>query len=190
LSRLHAVAPPRNQTVLITGTAQTNRDCIDGITSRLPLVFGFIAVVMLVLLFLFTGSVTLPVKAVLLNMLSLTATFGALVWIFQDGQSGRGGNHTNRHAGCQRPVLMFCVAFGLSMDYEVFLLARIREYWLGSRRTRADNDESMRTGSGPHGQGNHRRSAAHGRLSSPALISAGVSFMRMFGLRADALPSW
>ena len=79
LARLHAVALPGNQAVLITGMAQTNRDCVDGITSRLPLVFGFIAIVTLVLLFLLTGSVVLPIKAVLLNMLSLTATPGFLM---------------------------------------------------------------------------------------------------------------
>lgn len=181
LSRLHAVAPPRNQTFLITGTAQTNRDCVDGITSRLPLVFGFIAVVMLVLLFLFTGSVTLPVKAVLLNMLSLTATFGALVWIFQDGHLGAAGTTSTGTLAANVPVLMFCVAFGLSMDYEVFLLARIREYWLGSRRTRADNDESIALGLARTGRV-ITAAALLMSISFAALISAGVSFMRMFGL--------
>jgi RND superfamily putative drug exporter len=181
LSRLHAVAPPRNQRVLITGTAQTNRDCVDGITSRLPLVFGFIAVVMLVLLFLFTGSVTLPVKAVLLNMLSLTATFGALVWIFQDGHLGAAGTTSTGTLAANVPVLMFCVAFGLSMDYEVFLLARIREYWLGSRRTRADNDESIALGLARTGRV-ITAAALLMSISFAALISAGVSFMRMFGL--------
>jgi RND superfamily putative drug exporter len=178
---LHAVAPPRNQRVLITGTAQTNRDCVDGITSRLPLVFGFIAVVMLVLLFLFTGSVTLPVKAVLLNMLSLTATFGALVWIFQDGHLGAAGTTSTGTLAANVPVLMFCVAFGLSMDYEVFLLARIREYWLGSRRTRADNDESIALGLARTGRV-ITAAALLMSISFAALISAGVSFMRMFGL--------
>jgi putative drug exporter of the RND superfamily len=181
LSRLHAVAPPRNQKVLITGTAQTNRDCVDGITSRLPLVFGFIAVVMLVLLFLFTGSVILPVKAVLLNMLSLTATFGALVWIFQDGHLGAAGTTPTGTLAANVPVLMFCVAFGLSMDYEVFLLARIREYWLGSRRTRADNDESIALGLARTGRV-ITAAALLMSISFAALISAGVSFMRMFGL--------
>jgi putative drug exporter of the RND superfamily len=181
LARLHAIAPPRHQPVQITGMAQTNRDCVNGITSRLPFVFGFIAVVTLVLLFLLTGSVILPLKAVLLNVLSLTAAFGALVWIFQDGHLGAAGTTSTGTLAVNVPVLMFCIAFGLSMDYEVFLLSRIREYWLDSPRTRADNDESIARGLA--GTGRVITAAALlMSISFAALISAGVSFMRMFGL--------
>ena len=63
-------------------------------------------------------------------MLSLTATFGALVWVFQDGHLGALGTTTNGTLVANVLVLLFCIAFGLSMDYEVFLLSRIREYWL------------------------------------------------------------
>jgi putative drug exporter of the RND superfamily len=181
LARLHAIAPPRHQRVQFTGMAQTNRDCVDGITSRLPLVFGFIAVVTLVLLFLFTGSVLLPIKAVLLNMVSLTAAFGALVWIFQDGHLGAAGTTSTGTLAANVPVLMFCIAFGLSMDYEVFLLSRIREYWLDSPRTRADNDESIALGLARTGRV-ITAAALLMSISFAALISAGVSFMRMFGL--------
>ena len=181
LARLHAIAPLRHQTVQITGMAQTNRDCVNGITSRLPLVFGFIAVVTLVLLFLLTGSVILPIKAVLLNMLSLTAAFGALVWIFQDGHLGAAGTTPTGTLAANIPVLMFCIAFGLSMDYEVFLLSRIREYWLDSPRTRADNDESIARGLARTGRV-ITAAALLMSISFAALISAGVSFMRMFGL--------
>ncbi|OOK70537.1 MMPL family protein [Mycobacterium kansasii] len=132
LDRLHAVALPGGHAVQMTGIAQMNRDCVNGITSRLPVVFGFIAAVTVVLLFLMTGSLLLPIKAVLLNMLSLTAAFGALVWIFQDGHLGALGTTPTGTLVANIPVLMFCIAFGLSMDYEVFLLARIREYWLQS----------------------------------------------------------
>ncbi|MGA9677588.1 MAG: MMPL family transporter [Mycobacterium sp.] len=181
LARLHAIAPPRHQPVQITGMAQTNRDCVDGITSRLPVVFGFIAVVTLVLLFLLTGSVLLPLKAVLLNVLSLTAAFGALVWIFQDGNLGAAGTTSTGTLAANVPVLMFCIAFGLSMDYEVFLLSRIREYWLGSPRTRADNDESIALGLARTGRV-ITAAALLMSISFAALIAAGVSFMRMFGL--------
>ena len=180
LARLHAVALPGNQAVLITGMAQTNRDCVDGITSRLPLVFGFIAIVTLVLLFLLTGSVVLPIKAVLLNMLSLTATFGALVWIFQYGHLGAGTTPTGTLV-VNIPALMFCIAFGLSMDYEVFLLSRIREYWLASPRTIADNDESIALGIAHTGRV-VTAAALLMSISFAALISAGVSFMRMFAV--------
>ena len=82
-----ARAPPAVH-VDMTGTAQVNRDSVDAITTRLPLVLGLIAVIMFVLLFLLTGSIVVPLKALVLNVLSLTAAFGAMVWIFQDGHLG------------------------------------------------------------------------------------------------------
>ncbi len=181
LTRLHAVAAPGDRVVEMTGIAQMNRDCVKGITSRLPWAFGFIAVVTLVLLFLLTGSVVLPIKAVLLNMLSLTAAFGALVWIFQDGHLRALGTTPTGTLVANIPVLMFCIAFGLSMDYEVFLLSRIREYWLASRRTRPDNDESIALGLARTGRV-ITAAALLMSISFAALMSAEVSFMRMFGL--------
>lgn len=181
LARLHAVAPPPDRAVLLAGTAQTNRDCVQGITSRLPWVLAFIATVTLVLLFLLTGSVVLPVKAVLLNVLSLTAAFGALVWIFQDGHLGALGTTSTGTLAVNIPVLMLCIAFGLSMDYEVFLLSRIREFWLDSPRTREDNDDSIARGIARTGRV-ITAAALLMSISFAALISAGVSFMRMFGL--------
>ncbi|GAB3029797.1 membrane protein [Mycobacterium bourgelatii] len=184
LDALHTVFPPGGQQVLITGTAQTNRDCVDGITSRFPFVLGFIAVVTLVLLFLLTGSVVLPIKAVLLNTLSLTATFGALVWIFQDGHLNALGTTPTGTLAVNVPVLMFCIAFGLSMDYEVFLLSRIREHWLEARRDRADdksaNDESIALGLAHTGRV-VTAAALVMSISFAALAFAEVSFMRMFG---------
>ena len=90
-----------------------------------------------VLLFLLTGSVVLPLKTLVLNMLSLSAAFGALVWIFQDGHLGGLGTTATGTLVASVPVLLFCLAFGLSMDYEVFLISRIREYWdgVGTRPT-------------------------------------------------------
>jgi len=181
LARLHAITLPGHQAVQMTGIAQMNRDCVNGITSRLPLVFGFIAVVTLVLLFLLTGSVVLPIKAVLLNMLSLTAAFGALVWIFQDGHLGALGTTPTGTLVANIPVLMFCIAFGLSMDYEVFLLSRIREYWLDSPQTHADNDESIALGLARTGRV-ITAAALLMSISFAGLISAEVSFMRMFGV--------
>src|SRR4029078_9517277 len=81
-----------------------------------------------VLMFLMFGSVVVPVKAVVLNLLSLSATFGAMVWIFQDGHLSGALKFTPTGAlDSTTPILMFCVAFGLSMDYEVMLLSRIKE---------------------------------------------------------------
>lgn len=181
LDRLHAVPLADGRRVELAGMAQMNRDSVEAITSRLPLLFGFVACVMLVLLFLLTGSVVLPVKAVLLNMLSLTAGFGALVWIFQDGHLGALGTTPTGTLVANIPVLMFCIAFGLSMDYEVFLLSRIREYWLASNRTRVDNDESIALGVARTGR-IITAAALLMSISFAALTSAEVSFMRMFGV--------
>jgi putative drug exporter of the RND superfamily len=207
LDRLHAVPGPAGRHVDITGTAQTNRDSVHAITSRLPLVLGLIAVIMFVLLFLLTGSVVMPLKALVLNVLSLTAAFGAMVWIFQDGHLHAFGTTPTGTLVANMPVLLFCVAFGLSMDYEVFLVSRIREFWLasgvagpttsgsgvagpttsGSRvtsgwvRTRADNDESVVLGIARTGRV-ITAAALIMSISFAALIAAHVSFMRMFGL--------
>ena len=181
LNRLHEVARPAGKPVLWTGLAQINRDSVDAITKRLPIVLAVIAAITLIVLFLLTGSVVLPVKALLLNVLSLTAAFGALVWIFQDGHLGGLGTTVTGTLVANVPVLMFCIAFGLSMDYEVFLLSRIREYWLASGRTRADNDESVALGLARTGRV-VTAAALLMSISFAALITAKVAFMKMFGV--------
>jgi putative drug exporter of the RND superfamily len=191
LDRLHDVVGPAGRSVDMAGMAQINRDSVHGITTRLPLVLGLIAAITFALLFLLTGSVVLPVKALVCNVLSLTAAFGALVWIFQDGHLGALGTTPSGTLVANIPVLLFCVAFGLSMDYEVFLVSRIREYWLGSvaarpatansRTKRADNDESVALGLARTGRV-VTAAALVMSISFAALVAAQVSFMRMFGL--------
>jgi putative drug exporter of the RND superfamily len=181
LDGLHAVRGPGGRDVLFAGTAQVNRDSVDAITSRLPVVLGLVAVIMFAVLFLLTGSVVIPLKALVLNMLSLSAAFGAMVWIFQDGHLGGLGTTATGILVANIPVLLFCIAFGLSMDYEVFLVSRIREFWLTSARTRADNDESVALGIARTGRV-VTAAAMVMSISFAALIAAQVSFMRMFGL--------
>jgi putative drug exporter of the RND superfamily len=182
LDRLHAVPGPAGRQVQLTGIAQTNRDSVDAITSRLPAVLGLIAVITFGLLFLLTGSVVLPLQALVLNMLSLTAAFGALVWIFQDGHLGGLGTTTTGTLPANTPVLLFCIAFGLSMDYEVFLVSRIREYWQKSGgQTRADNDKSVALGLARTGRV-ITAAALVMSISFAALFGAHVQFMRMLGL--------
>jgi RND superfamily putative drug exporter len=181
LDRLHAVTGPGGQHVQMTGIAQMSRDSCDAITSRLPAVLAVIAAITFVLLFLLTGSVVLPLKALLLNVLSLSATFGALVWIFQDGHLGAFGTTATGTLVATIPVLLFCIAFGLSMDYEVFLVSRIREYWLTSGRPSADNDESVALGLARTGRV-VTAAALVMSISFAALIAAQVSLMRMFGV--------
>ncbi|HEX3547612.1 MAG TPA: MMPL family transporter [Mycobacterium sp.] len=181
LDRLHAVPGPAGRTVDLTGIAQTNRDSVDAITSRLPWVLGLIAVITFGLLFLLTGSVVLPLKALVLNVLSLTAAFGAMVWIFQDGHLGALGTTSTGTLVANVPVLLFCIAFGLSMDYEVFLVSRIREYWQNSGRTHADNSESVARGVARTGRV-ITAAAVVMSISFAALFGAHVQFMRMLGL--------
>lgn len=120
---------PAPQPLLIGGATAENADTKSGLVQRLPLVVALIMVAMIVLLFAFTGSVVIPLKAVLLNTLSLSATFGAMVYIFQEGHlKWLVGDFTETgYLAAPVPVLVFCLAFGLSMDYEVFLLSRISE---------------------------------------------------------------
>ncbi|MEU6090431.1 MMPL family transporter [Streptomyces sp. NPDC047085] len=127
----------------VTGTAAVLVDSKHAIGERLPWAGAFIAVVTLLLVFLLTGSVLIPLQAVVLNALSLTAMFGAVVWVFQDGHlSGALGFTSPGSIETTLPVLMFCVAFGLSMDYGVFLLSRIKEEY---DRT-GDHNEAVRHG--------------------------------------------
>lgn len=181
LDALHSVPTPGGRSVEFGGLAQTNRDSVEAIVSRLPLVLGLIAAVMLVLLFLLTGSVVLPVKALILNMLSLSAAFGAMVWIFQEGNLGALGTTPTGTLVANMPVLLFCIAFGLSMDYEVFLVSRIREFWLASPQQSADNDESVALGLARTGRV-ITAAALIMAISFAALAAAKVAVMRLFGV--------
>ncbi len=114
---------------MIGGVAADYTDSQDGIASTLPLAFGWIAISVLILLFLFTGSIILPIKAIILNVLSLAATMGVLTWVFIDGnlQWLVGEFTVTGTLDTSIVILIAVVVFGLSMDYEVFLLSRIRE---------------------------------------------------------------
>src|SRR6185437_5743991 len=113
----------------VTGQAAFLTDFKATIVQRLPYALAIIALATFALLFLMTGSVLIPVKALVMNTLSLGATFGALVWIFQDGHlSSLLGFTAFGAIEAWIPVIVFAFAFGLSMDYEVFLLSRIKEH--------------------------------------------------------------
>ncbi|OKH90790.1 MMPL family transporter [Streptomyces uncialis] len=122
-------APPGAQT-LTTGMPASRVDIVGMIGERLPWMALFVAVVSFLVLFLAFGSLLLPLKSVVLNLLSLLATFGAIKWIFQDGHlSGLLGFEPIGAVDANFPVLVVAIAFGLAMDYEVFLLSRVREEW-------------------------------------------------------------
>ncbi|NYI03344.1 MMPL family transporter [Allostreptomyces psammosilenae] len=123
---------------MVAGQAAALVDSQQAIGSRLGWALGAIVLTTLVLVFLLTGSVLVPIQAVVLNALSLTAMFGAVVWIFQDGNlAGLIGFTPSGFIDTSLPVLMFCMAFGLSMDYGVFLLSRMKEEYdrTGDNRT-------------------------------------------------------
>jgi putative drug exporter of the RND superfamily len=127
----------------VTGDAASLTDYQATIRDRLPLAAALVVLATFVLLFLFTGSVVVPVKAIVMNVLSLGATFGALVWVFQDGHlAWLLGAEGSGALDPTVPVLTFAIVFGLSMDYEVFLLSRIKEAWDET----GDNDQAVALG--------------------------------------------
>ncbi len=169
---------PAPAPALVGGASAQLVDTKASLFDRLPLALGFIGVVTFVVLFLLFGSLLVPVKAVVLNMLSLTATFGAMVWIFQDGHlSGLLDFTPTGSIAVVMPILMFCIAFGLSMDYEVFLLSRIKEeHDKGAETTTAVARGLERTG---------RLVTAASILIAVVFIAfatSGVSFIKLFGI--------
>ncbi|MCP5035570.1 MAG: MMPL family transporter [Actinomycetia bacterium] len=134
---------PTGADVEVGGVAASTADTRSMIANRIPLAIGVVVVATLVLLFFMTGSIAIPIKAVLMNVLSLGASFGALVWVFQDGNlSGLLAFESVGSIDLWLPTLIFLFAFGLSMDYEVFLLGRIKEI----HDQTGDNDLSVARG--------------------------------------------
>jgi len=162
----------------VTGGSADLVDTKSSLFGSLPFALAIIGVVTFVLLFLMFGSVVVPLKAVVLNMLSLSATFGALVWIFQDGNlSGLLGFTATGSLEITMPILMFAIAFGLSMDYEVFLLSRIKEEHDAGR----SNVDSVAVGLERTGR-IVTAAAVLIAVVFVAFATSNVSFMKMFGI--------
>jgi putative drug exporter of the RND superfamily len=171
-------ATPAPFETLVTGPSAELVDTKDSLAGRLPLAGAIIGLVTFVLLFLMTGSILVPIKAIVLNLLSLTATFGAMVWIFQEGNlSGLLNFTATGTLDTSMPILMFCIAFGLSMDYEVFLLSRIKE----EHDRTGDNLASVAMGLERTGR---IVTAAAAVLSVVfiAFATSGITFIKMFGV--------
>jgi trehalose monomycolate/heme transporter len=175
---LRDVPPPGDADVLIGGASANTVDLIDSVGERLPWMGLLVVAVMLVLLFLAFGSMVLPIKAVVMNAVSIVASFGVVTWIFADGHlSGLLGFTSTGYLDATQPILMLAILFGLSMDYEVFLLSRIRERW----DARHDNTDAVATGVQQTG----------GIITSAALLLAivigafatsGIVFIKMIGV--------
>ncbi len=169
-------APPGVQ-ALVGGQTAELIDSKAAVASRLPWAGLLIAVTTFILLFLFTGSVLQPVRALACNALTLCATLGVMVWIFQDGHLSSVLGFTPLPTDTSMPVLLFCIAFGLSMDYEVFLISRVKElHDTGADTVTATTHGLARTG--------RIVSTAAGLLAVSffAFGTSKVSFIQLFGL--------
>ncbi|ONH25844.1 MMPL family transporter [Pseudofrankia asymbiotica] len=172
-----ALPVPAGTEVLVGGQSAYLTDGKHAISAKLPLAIGLIALATFVLLFLFTGSLVLPLKAIVLNGLVLGAVLGVSVWIFQDGHLAGLFGFTPGPLDTSMPVLLFCIAFGLSMDYEVFLLSRIKE----QHDAGVPNTEAVATGLARTGR-IVTTAAVLLAVTFAAFATGSVRFMQMFGL--------
>jgi putative drug exporter of the RND superfamily len=177
VDRLRQVPAPSD--VLVGGAAASLKDTKSALGAMMPLAGAILVIATLLLLFLFTGSVVIPFKAILMNVLSLSATFGMMVWVFQEGHlaSWIGDPIVTGSLDTTVPILMFCILFGLSMDYEVFLLSRIKEEW------DAHHDNARAVAVGLERTGSIVTAAA-GLLALVffAFVSSEISFIKLLGL--------
>ncbi|MEU3612870.1 MMPL family transporter [Streptomyces sp. NPDC006872] len=177
VKEVRSVAPPSGSQPLVGGVDAALVDNKDSVGGRIPPALALVALTTFVLLFLFTGSVVQPLRALFLNMVSLGATLGAMTWIFQDGHLAAVLGVTPQPMETSMTVLMFCIAFGLSMDYEVFVTSRIKEL-----HDQGEDTESAVV----HGLGHTGRivtaAACLLAVSFFAFGTAKISFMQMFGL--------
>ena len=179
---VRAVPAPAGAEVLVGGETAGLQDLLDSLASTAPLAVGVVVAATLVLLFLAFGSLVLPVKAVVMNVLSLGATLGVLVWGFQDGGLADllGFTQTGTVEATQL-VLILAIAFGLSMDYEVFLLSRVREEW---DRT-GDNGRAVAAGLQRSGR-IITSAAALLMVVFLAFATSGITFIQMIGVGVAA----
>ncbi|MGB0098718.1 MAG: MMPL family transporter [Nocardioides sp.] len=177
---------PEAGTALVGGLTADTVDLLGSVSGQLPWMGLIVVVVMLALLFVAFGSVVLPIKAVVMNLISITASFGVVTWIFSDGNLAEQlGFISQGYLDATMPILMFAILFGLSMDYEVFLLSRIREQYdaLGSTSMTPRERNDAAVVSGVQKTGRIITSAA---LLLAVVIGAfglsGIVFMKMLGI--------
>jgi RND superfamily putative drug exporter len=186
VTHLRAVPGPDGAHVLVGGLSADTVDLLGSLRTHLPWMAGIIVLVMLVLLFWAFGSLVLPVKAVLMNLLSISASFGVITWIFADGHlEGLLGYRSTGFLDATQPIFMLAILVGLSMDYEVFLLSRVREQWDRTHDTVPDpklrNGEAVAVGLQKTG-----RIITSAALLLAVVIGAfstsGIVFMKMIGV--------
>jgi RND superfamily putative drug exporter len=177
VASIRGLTPPAGSEVLVGGPTATLVDLLRSLGDRLPWMGLFVALSTFVLLFLAFGSVVLPLKAIAMNIVSIGASFGAVVWAFQDGHlAGILGFTSTGDLEATQLILMLAILFGLSTDYEVFLLSRVREEWDAT----GDNTTAVATGL-----------QRTGRIITSAAVlliiviggftTGGISFIKMIG---------
>jgi RND superfamily putative drug exporter len=175
---IRALPPPGGAEVLVGGRTAVNIDLLASLGERLPWMALIMASATLILLFLAFGSVVLPIKAVLMNLVSIGASFGVVVWGFQEGHLAGLLNFTSTgFVEPTNPILMLAVLFGLATDYEVFLLSRVREEW------DATGDNTASVASGLQHTGRIITAAALLLIVVVAgFATGGVVFIKMIGI--------
>jgi trehalose monomycolate/heme transporter len=178
VSAIREIPGPDGEAVLVGGLTADTNDLLSSLEAHLPWMAAIIAVVMLVLLFLAFGSLVLPVKAILVNLLSISASFGVITWIFAQGHLEGWLDFTSTgFLDATQPIFMLAILVGLSMDYEVFLLSRVREQW------DLTHDNTLSVATGVQRTGRIITSAA---LLLAVVIGAfstsGIVFMKMIGI--------
>jgi len=142
-TRLGELEPPPGTRIWVAGVSAGLNDFLSGLNGRFPWVVAYVLAATFLIFLVMLRSLLLPLKAIIVNGLSILASFGALVFVFQDGHfSDLLGFHSSGWVEATLPVILFCVVFGVSMDYEVFMLTRMREYWLQTH----DNVKSVGMG--------------------------------------------
>ena len=174
---VRALAPPPGTHPLVGGIDAELVDAKHSVSGRIPLAIGLVVLTTFVLLFLFTGSIVQPLRALALNAITLVATLGIVTWIFQDGHLSSLLGFTAQPMEMSMTVLMFCIVFGLSMDYEVFVTSRIKEL-----HDQGEDTESAVTDGLGHTGRIVTAAACLLAVSFFAFGTAKLSFMQMFGL--------
>ncbi len=178
VERIRALDPPAGAEVLVGGSSASVVDQLNSLAARLPWMALLVAGITFVLLALAFGSVVVPLKAIVMNLVSIGAAFGVVTWVFQDGHLANLLHFTpTGYVEASQPVLMVAILFGLSMDYEVFLLSRIRERW----DSLGDNTAAVASGVQRTG----------GIITAAALLlcvvvgsfaTSGITFIKMIGV--------
>jgi uncharacterized membrane protein YdfJ with MMPL/SSD domain len=178
VTQIRALTPPAGATVMVGGSPAGVVDQLHSISARLPWMALLVAGITFILLAIAFGSIAVPLKAIVMNIVSIAAAFGVVTWVFQDGHLSGPLNFTpTGYVEASQPILMIAILFGLSMDYEVFLLSRIRERWDDT------GDNTLAVSSGVQRTGGIITTAAILlAIVVGAFATSGITFIKMIGV--------